>query len=71
MSVQEALLQAHVNARRGLRDTAILDLAKAYDRVDRETSTYGDAMAAKKRHPDDADDSGEDESTDTMVTYEI
>lgn len=34
MSVQQAILQAQANAERGLRHTAVLYLAKAYDKVD-------------------------------------
>lgn len=34
ITVQQVLLQVHANAERGLRPTAVLDLAKAYDKVD-------------------------------------
>lgn len=35
IAVQQALLQAHANAEKGLTEIAVLDLAKAYDKVNR------------------------------------
>lgn len=36
ISVEEELLQLQANAERGLRNTAVMDLAKAYEKVDRD-----------------------------------